>query len=136
MAEKAVPTDQATYDRIKRKVKADAKSRWPSAYLSGLVVQKYKAAMAKKGKKPYKSSSPPKKKTDLKRWFDEKWVDVKTGKPCGSVRTKSYYPTCRPLKRISEETPRTSKELTKEQKKKMVAIKQKAKKRTASYKKV
>jgi hypothetical protein len=49
MAEKAIPTDQATYDRIKRKVKSEAKSRWPSAYLSGLVVQKYKAAMAAKG---------------------------------------------------------------------------------------
>ncbi|AGE56708.1 hypothetical protein ATCVNEJV2_677R [Acanthocystis turfacea Chlorella virus NE-JV-2] len=135
MAEKAIPTDQATYDRIKRQVKAQVE-RWPSAYASGMVVQKYKAAMAKKGKKPYKSSSPPKKKTALARWYKEDWIDVKTGKKCGEVRTKSYYPTCRPKKRISEETPRTSKELTKEQKKKMVAIKQKAKKRTASYKKV
>jgi len=135
MAGKAIPTDKTAYDRIKRQVKAQVE-RWPSAYASGMVVQKYKAAMAKKGKKPYKSSSPPKKKTALARWYDEKWVDIKTGKPCGSVRTKSYYPTCRPKKRITSETPRTAKELTEKQKKKIIAIKQKAKKRTASYKNV
>ncbi|AGE57737.1 hypothetical protein ATCVNTS1_683R [Acanthocystis turfacea Chlorella virus NTS-1] len=135
MAGKAIPTDPATYSRIKSQVKKQVE-RWPSAYASGMVVQKYKAAMAARGVRPYKSSSPPKKKTDLKRWFDEKWVDVKTGKPCGSVRTKSYYPTCRPKKRITSETPRTAKELTEKQKKKMIALKQKAKKRTASYKKV
>ncbi|AGE60165.1 hypothetical protein ATCVWI0606_653R [Acanthocystis turfacea Chlorella virus WI0606] len=135
MAEKAIPTDKATYDRIKRQVKAQVE-RWPSAYASGMVVQKYKAAMAARGVKPYKSSSPPKKKTALARWYAEDWINVKSGKKCGEVRTKTYYPTCRPRKRISEETPRTSKELTKEQKKKMVAIKQRSKERTASYDKV
>ncbi|APC25813.1 hypothetical protein BST79_gp300 [Only Syngen Nebraska virus 5] len=132
MAEKAVPTDPVTYSRIKSQVKRDAKSRWPSAYLSGQVVQKYKAAMAKKGIKPYKSSSP-KKSTPLKRWYDEKWIDIKTGKPCGSVRTKEYYPTCRPSIRKSG-SPVTVKELTAAQKKKMIAQKQKAKKKTVHYK--
>jgi hypothetical protein len=135
MAGKAIPTDKTTYDRVKRQVKAQVE-RWPSAYASGMVVQKYKAAMAKKGKKPYKSSSPPKKKTALARWYKEDWIDVKTGKKCGEVRTKSYYPTCRPRKRITSETPRTAKELTEKQKKKMIQLKQKAKKRTASYDKV
>ncbi|AGE59833.1 hypothetical protein ATCVTN60342_630R [Acanthocystis turfacea Chlorella virus TN603.4.2] len=135
MAEKAIPTDPKTYARVKAQVKAQVE-RWPSAYASGMVVQKYKAAMAARGVRPYKSSSPPKKKTDLKRWYDEKWVDIKTGKPCGSVRTKSYYPTCRPKKRITSETPRSLGELSEKQKKKMIAIKQKAKKHTASYKKV
>lgn len=128
------PTDKKTYDRIKASVKRDAKSRWPSAYLSGLVVQKYKAAMKKKGKPAYESSSGSRQKSSLKRWYDEKWIDVKTGKPCGSVKTKKYYPTCRPSKRITADTPRTSKELTKAQKKKMVELKQKAKKKTVHYK--
>ncbi|ABT16681.1 hypothetical protein ATCV1_Z547R [Acanthocystis turfacea chlorella virus 1] len=135
MAEKATPTDQAAYDRIKRQVKAQVE-RWPSAYASGMVVQKYKAAMAKKGKKPYKSSSPPKKKTALKRWFDEKWVDVTTGKKCGSVHTSKYYPVCRPQKRVSEDTPRTVKELSKKQREKMIKLKQKAKKRIVRYDKL
>lgn len=117
MAEKAIPTDPKTYARVKAQVKAQVE-RWPSAYASGMVVQKYKAAMAARGVRPYKSSSPPKKKTDLKRWYDEKWVDIKTGKPCGSVRTKSYYPTCRPKKRITSETPRSLGELSEKQKKK------------------
>lgn len=132
----ATPTDQKLYDRIKLQVKRDAKSRWPSAYLSGQVVQKYKAAMEKKGIKPYTSSSPPKKKAPLKRWYDEKWIDIKTKKPCGEVRTKTYYPTCRPKKRITTDTPRTAKELTAAQKKKMIELKQKKKKKTADYNKI
>ena len=136
MTQKAVPTDQKTYDRIKAQVKRDAKSRYPSAYLSGQIVQKYKAAMEKKGIKPYTSSSPPKKKASLKRWYDEKWINIKTGRPCGEVRTKTYYPTCRPKKRVTADTPRTAKELTAEQKKKMIAMKQKAKTATVDYSKI
>lgn len=134
MTEKAIPTDPVVYSRIKSQVKRDAKSRWPSAYLSGIVVQKYKAAMLKKGIKPYKSSSP-KKTTPLKRWYDEKWIDIKTGKPCGTVKTKSYYPTCRPSVRRSG-SPVSAKELTAAQKKKMIKLKQKMKKKTANYSKI
>ena len=135
MAGKATPTDPATYSRVKAQVKAQVK-RWPSAYASGMVVQKYKAAMAKKGKKPYTSSSPSKGKTSLSRWYKEDWIDVKTGKKCGEVRTKTYYPTCRPKKRITSETPRTAKELTKKQKEKMIKLKQKAKKKVVRYDKL
>lgn len=104
MSNKPIPADQKLYDRIKAKIKRESKSRWPSAYLSSQVVQKYKAAMEKRGKKPYKSGSPSKKSSSLKRWYDEKWVDISTGKPCGSVKTKDYYPTCRPKKKITEDT--------------------------------
>ena len=49
----------------------------------------------------------------LRRWFDEKWVDVKTGKPCGRQKGESRgYPACRPSKRVSSETPKTTKEMT------------------------
>jgi len=88
--------------------------------------------MEKRGKKPYTSSSP-KKSSPLKRWYDEKWIDIKTGKPCGSVKTKTYYPTCRPKKKITEDTPRTARTLTPEQKKRMIKLKQKAKKKTVRY---
>ena len=133
MSDKPVPADQKLYDRIKARVKSSAKSRWPSAYLSGQVVREYKAAMEKRGKKPYKSSSPSKKKSPLKRWFSEDWIDIKTGKKCGDVKTKTYYPTCRPRKKITEDTPRTARSLSIETKKKMIKLKQKAKGKTVHY---
>ena len=49
----------------------------------------------------------------LKRWFKEKWVDVKTGKPCGrSKGEKRGYPACRPSKRVSSKTPKTAGEMS------------------------
>ncbi len=128
---KPVPADQKLYDRIKAKVKREAKSRWPSAYLSSQVVREYKAAMEKRGKKAYKSGS--KKSSSLKRWHSEEWINISTGEKCGSVKTKDYYPTCRPKKKITEDTPRTARTLTAEQKKKMIKLKQKAKGKTVHY---
>lgn len=35
----------------------------------------------------------------LTKWFNEEWVDVKTGKPCGRKSAKNSdrpYPSCRP----------------------------------------
>lgn len=129
-----VPADQKLYDRIKARIKSSSKSRWPSAYLSGQLVREYKAAMEKKGKKPYKSSSPSKRSSSLGRWYKEKWVDIKTGKPCGAAKKKGYYPTCRPSKKITSDTPRIAKSLTEAQKKKMIALKQKARRKTVHYK--
>ena len=53
----------------------------------------------------------------LGRWFDEKWVDVKTGKPCGRQKgeKRGGYPACRPSKRVSSKTPKTTKEMTSEE---------------------
>jgi hypothetical protein len=50
----------------------------------------------------------------LDRWFAEKWVDVKTGKTCGRQEGESRkgYPACRPSKRVSSETPKTSSEMS------------------------
>ena len=89
--------------------------------------------MEKKGKKPYKSGSPSKKSSSLGRWYKEDWINIKTGKKCGDVKTKTYYPTCRPRKKITEDTPRTARSLTAEQKKKMIKLKQKAKGKTVHY---
>ena len=40
-------------------------------------------------------------KGGLGKWFKERWVDVKTGKPCGRSGKKDKrrgYPACRPAK--------------------------------------
>ena len=53
----------------------------------------------------------------LTRWFKEKWVDVKTGKPCGRQKgEKRGYPACRPSKRVSSKTPKTVGEMSKSEK--------------------
>jgi len=60
----------------------------------------------------------------LKRWFKEKWVDVRSGKPCGRQQgEKRGTPYCRPSKRVSRKTPVTAKELTPSQKRSRIAQK-------------
>ena len=50
-----------------------------------------------------------KKGAALKRWFKEEWKDVRTGKPCGRRKgEKRGTPYCRPSKRVSSKTPKTS----------------------------
>ena len=53
----------------------------------------------------------------LTRWFKENWVDVKTGKPCGRKKGESRgYPACRPSKRVSSKTPKTTGEMSSKEK--------------------
>ena len=94
------PSDPALYARVQASVKQGVK-RWPSAYTSGLVVQRYKAAGGE-----YEPGCS-RREGGLTTWFKEKWVDVcRTGLPaCGRVTEgmteKAYkraYPKCRPLK--------------------------------------
>jgi hypothetical protein len=60
----------------------------------------------------------------LKRWFKEKWVDVRTGKPCGRRKgEKRGTPYCRPSKRVSSKTPKTSGEMSSSEKAKKIAEK-------------
>lgn len=67
-----------------------------------------------------------KKGADLKRWFKEEWVDVRSGKPCGRQEgEKRGTPYCRPSKRVSERTPVTASEITTAQKKKRITEKKK-----------
>ena len=54
-----------------------------------------------------------KKGAALKRWFKEEWKDVRTGKACGrSKGEKRGTPYCRPTKRVSSKTPKTSGEMS------------------------
>lgn len=63
---------------------------------------------------------------DLRRWFKEKWVDVsrknKDGShpPCGRDEAKTDskgYPKCRPSKKVSSKTPKTTKGMSQSDKK-------------------
>jgi len=71
----------------------------------------------------------------LDRWFKEKWVDISRkvkGKhpPCGRPDADTgKYPKCRPAKRVSKKTPKTTKELSSSEKKKAITEKRKVEKR-------
>ena len=60
----------------------------------------------------------------LKRWFKEDWKDQQTGKPCGRKAEETRgTPYCRPTKRVSSKTPKTSSEMTSAEKKSRIAQK-------------
>lgn len=64
------------------------------------------------------------KGASLRRWFKEKWKDVRTGKPCGRKKgEKRGVPYCRPSKRVSSKTPKTSGEITESQKRSRISQK-------------
>jgi hypothetical protein len=117
-----VPADKKLY----AKVVADAKKRfmvWPSAYASGWVVKTYKQLGG-----TYTSTKGKEKKT-LDRWFKEKWIDVcELPKivPCGRTKADiTDYPYCRPMKRITGNTPKTAGQLNMTEIKKRCAKKKK-----------
>jgi hypothetical protein len=97
------------YASIKAKIKRSIKGRRWGAYDSGRLVREYKA----KGGK-YRGS---KGKTDLGRWYKEKWVDAcawPKRKPCGR-KTKEKIAYCRPSKKVDSKTPKLVQKLTKAQ---------------------
>ena len=85
--------DDACTKKVKRQYKV-----WPSARASQAV------AKCRKSKGQVRKS---KAGTSLRRWAKEKWVDKRTGKPCGhSGDSKEQY--CRPSKVVSKKkTPNT-----------------------------
>ena len=89
----------------------------------------------KKRKSPIKSKSKSSNKGGLSRWFDEEWIDVcqlpKIVKCGRSKASRSNYPYCRPRKRINKNSPKTARELSKEEIKRRCS-----KKKKNPYKKV
>ena len=84
-------------DACTKEVKARYKV-WPSARASQAVAKcRKRKGQVRKGKEG----------ASLRRWQKEKWVEKKTGKPCGhSGDAKSQY--CRPTKVVSKKkTPNT-----------------------------
>ena len=103
------PTDEKLYESIKKDL---FKKYKPSAYRSGLLVQKYKEEYVKKHKnKNYYSGS--KENSNLKRWFDERWQNQR-GETGYQKKTDVYRPTIR----VNNKTPTTFNESTKNQIKK------------------
>jgi hypothetical protein len=88
-----------TQDACYHKVKAQYKI-FPSARASQAIAKCRKS----KGK-----VTKSEKGTSLKRWEKEKWVDTRTGKPCGAGGSNEY---CRPSKKVSSKTPKTKSELS------------------------
>ena len=70
---------------------------------------------------------------NLKRWGEEKWKDTKTGKDCGAGGKNEY---CRPTKRVSKETPKTTSEMSSKELKSKKAEKSRVGMHGASGKKV
>jgi hypothetical protein len=111
------PTDEKLYESIKKEL--FKKYVKPSAYRSGLLVQKYKEEYIKKhNNHNYYNGS--KENSNLKRWFNEKWTNQR-----GEIGYKNKSDVYRPTIRINDKTPTTFNELTKNQIKK--AMKQKLK---------
>ena len=134
----ATPAFPDLYARARNSVKRRV-ARWPSAYASAQLVREYKALVsARHGSRaqPYEAAPRPSGLSSglsglssglsgLSRWFAEKWVNISTMKPCGSVKSSSYYPVCRP--------ERIARRLTLAQIADAVARKQKARSATARY---
>lgn len=103
-----IPIDKKLYLQVVNDAKRTFKV-WPSAYASGWVVHEYKRRGG-----AYQLS---RQTSSLKRWFDEKWVDVcylPKIVPCGRTTDDRNhpYPYCRPLHRITPSTPQTLRELS------------------------
>lgn len=120
-SQRSQPSNPQLYQQVLKKAKATF-DVWPSAYASAWVVREYKKRGGKyKQSGKYKKSGrnskkPSKSKPALRRWFDEKWIDVchlPKIVPCGRSNSKRKYPYCRPLKRVNSSTPRTARQLSK-----------------------
>ncbi len=81
------------HDRCYTKVLAQYGGKWSA-----------RAAQAvAKCRKSHGNVRKTKAGASLKRWAKEKWVNTKTGRPCGNETDRTEY--CRPTKRVSAATP-------------------------------
>lgn len=108
------PTNPALYQQVKQEVMKRYEK--PSAYASGAIVKEYKRRGG-----GYKDDG---KSRDLKRWFDEDWMDIN---PAIGVKDKKAYPLFRPTKRVSSKTPATLGEIPLSRLREQSKLKQKIK---------
>ena len=101
------PTNKKLYEAVK--AKADKIYVKSSAYKSGYIVKEYKKLGGQ-----YTDDNKPK---NLKRWFEEKWVDI----------ANKDYPVYRPTIRVNKSTPKTLSELDPKYIKSQIDLKQKIK---------
>lgn len=112
------PTNLKLYNRVKAEAKAKFKT-YPSIYANSWLVQEYKDRGGKYKEDGKESNG------GLVQWYQEKWVDVKTGKPCGRSQgeKRDGYPACRPTVRVNAKTPKTVSELSAKEKAKFIEAK-------------
>lgn len=108
------PIDKKLYEKVKKM--ADNVYDRHSAYKSGWIQKKYKELGGK-----YKKTNEEKK---LTRWFNENWQDINK---ILYDDNKKRYPLYRPTKRITEDTPKTYKEISEKRLKEQSKLKQKYK---------
>jgi hypothetical protein len=101
------PLNLFLYNQVKEEASKKFKSK-TGVYRSSWIVKQYKKLGGK-----YSGVKSP--KTGLKRWYQEKWIDLNRPKKsggyeqCGRSRNqmnKSKYPLCRPSIKKSSKTPR------------------------------
>ena len=108
---KPIPKNKALYQKVKARARKKFK-RYPSLYASIWIQKTYREAGG-----TYSNTRKPSKNEGTTRWLREKWTDVsvylRTGKylACGSQQRR--VKACRPLKRITRDTPPTLPELLK-----------------------
>lgn len=115
------PTDSGLYKEARDFIMSRYKKN--SAYASGAIVKQYKQQFAKKyGKEtpPYSGDGPK----NLKRWFEEKWIDVN---PLLGITNDSAYPVFRPTKKINSKTPTIYQDIPIDNLKEQYKLKQKYK---------
>ena len=108
---KPEPADLKMYARVRKNLYERIPKH--SAYRSGLLVQEYKKAFAKKygkNKSPYIGKKPTKRQPGIKRWFAEEWKNQD-----GEIGYDKNTDVYRPTKRITKKTPVTHGELTKKE---------------------
>lgn len=106
-------------DACARKVKSRY-AVWPSARASQAVA---------KCRKSHGNVRKSKKGAALKRWKNERWVNTKTGRPCGNEKDRTEY--CRPTRRVNRKTPvlRNRRRDSANYKRKLVGLRAKSRKR-------
>jgi len=113
------PKDQSLYNEARNFIMSKYKKN--SAYASGATVKQYKQQFKKK----YGSETNPYlddgKTKNLKRWFEEKWIDIN---PLLGITNDSAYPVFRPTKRVSSKTPTIFQEIPKDNLKEQYKLKQ------------
>ena len=134
--------DPKLYDRVKKSIDSNLEKqgrRW-SLYASSELVRKYKKAYEKKHGSSNAYFGKIDKSKGINRWFAEEWVNVnklpkivkcgRTGvKDMTYAQLKKQFPYCRPLKKVSSETPKTVKEISKKDLQKIAKTKRSAPKK-------
>ena len=103
---KPMPVDMKLYETVAK----DIKKKYPkhSAYRSSLLVREYKERFAKKYGKRKSPYSGKKSKGTLSRWFKENWTNQR-----GTTGYQKPGDIYRPNRKVSKDTPKTFKELSK-----------------------